>query len=585
MYKNLLDALSSYKFFIQYYLTYLIFSFVFRLYLSINYTEFEVLTFVYGIRMDTIAVFAFMLIPILLYSINLFRLSAFSLAFASLILIYLEISNVFFFEEFQTRLNYIFLEYLDHPEVVASMLWESYKFYFIFLIPLIIFVVYKIYILSYKAFENKKFIYKLALLPLIIAILFLGIRSGWGSATPNPSFYSFSNSTIKNSIANNTIFSLIYAKYAKSKENMPNYGVMSEDLGPIKNQIISSTHTKKKNVIVNIVESFGHSYVGVMGGTPTTPEFDKLSQEGLFFDNMYASSSRTNRGIEAIVSSIYPFSRRTYLKLPKSQNNFWTMAKTFKENGYKTIFIYGGDSTFDNMRSFAYNNGYDEIIDKKDYDKSIKRFTWGVNDEELYKKVLQTLKSNDKPLFITLMTLSSHKPFDYPDGKIVPYEKANVASFENSIKYADFALGRFVENLKKRDFFNDSILAITADHNAHVHGNEVVPVQDFRVPALFLSNELKPKSSHQVTHHVDIAPTIIDLAGIVAEIPAQGNNLLKAESSRALVTFHNCYAYIKDEGKVIYEKNKAPKGNKELVNEGLNLIYKSYERYEKKLHN
>lgn len=585
MYKNLLDALSSYKFFIQYYLAYLLFSFIFRLYLSISYTEFEVLTFVYGIRMDTIAVFAFMLFPILLYSVNLFRSSAFTLAFVSLILIYLEISNVFFFEEFQTRLNYIYLEYLDHPEVVASMLWESYKFYFIFLIPVIIFVIYKIYIFSYMAFENKKFIYKLAILPLIIAILFLGIRSGWGSSTPNPSFYSFSNSTIKNSIANNSIFSLIYAKYAKSKEKMANYGVMSKDLGPIKKQTISSTYTKKKNVIVNIIESFGHSYVGVMGGTQTTPEFDKLSKEGLFFDNMYASSSRTNRGIEAIVSSIYPFSRRTYLKLPKSQNNFWTMAKTFKENGYKTIFIYGGDSTFDNMRSFALNNGYETIIDKKDYDKSIKRFTWGVSDEQLYKKVLQTLDANDKPLFITLMTLSSHKPFDYPDGKIIPYEKADLASFENSTKYADFALGEFISNLKKRDFFNDSILAITADHNAHVHGTEIVPVQDFRVPTLFLSNDLKPSISNHVTHHVDIAPTIIYLAGLDAEIPAQGNNLLKVDSSRALITFNDSYAYVTDEGKVIYEKNKPPQGNKELVNEGLNLIYKSYERYEKKLHN
>ena len=85
-------------------------------------------------------------------------------------------------------------------------------------------------------------------------------------------------------------------------------------------------------------------------------------------------------------------------------------------------------------------------------------------------------------------------------------------------------------------------------------------------------------------HHVDIAPTIIDLAGLNAEIPAQGNNLLKVDSSRALVTFHNNYAYIKDEGKVIYEKNKTPKGNKELINEGLNIIYKSYEKYENELH-
>jgi len=586
---NFADALKSYSFFLKYYLGYLLFSFIFRLYLSIYYNELDISTFVYGVRMDTIALFTFVLIPLFLHSFNLFKLSAIILSFVSFILIYLEISNIFFFEEFQTRLNYLFFEYLEHPQEIVSMVWVSYKFYFIFLIPLILFTIYKIYLLAYNELKNQKskILYKLFLLPLIITILFLGIRSGWGSSTPNSSFYTFSNSTVKNSIANNSIFSLGYSKYLTMDERMPNYGTISKKLQVIQEKKIDSKYTKKQNVIITIIESFGHSYVGVMGGTPTTPRFDSLSKEGLFYDNMYASSSRTNRGLEAVMSSIYPYSIKTYLKLPKSQENFWTIAKTFKDNGYKTIFIYGGDSQFDNMRGFALGNGYDEMIDIKYFDKSIKKFTWGVSDEDLYKKVLATLNNSDEPLFITIMTLSSHKPFDYPDNKIKLYDQAPKESFENSTKYADFALGNFVDALKEEKYFKNSILVITGDHNAHIYGNrnQLIPIAEFKVPALFLTNELKPKKSSKVVHQVDIAPTLIDLAGISTTIPAQGNNLLQTPSSRALITFRNHYAYITDNGYVFYQTNKQPKGPKELANEGLNLIYQSYESYNKKLHN
>jgi phosphoglycerol transferase MdoB-like AlkP superfamily enzyme len=524
------------------------------------------------------------------------------------IVTYLEVANYFFFEEFNTKLNYLFVEYLEYPKEVAKMIWNAYTLELFVLIPTLLYLSYILFIYTKSRLIVSKILPKILLLIPILAILFLGIRSSVDSSTPNQSFYSYSNSTLKNDIVNNTTFSLLYSIYLKAKEKMPNFGIKEENSiqtiqkldkkAYLNNSTLlhtqKSTFSKKKSIVLLLMESFGGSYVGRLGGTPTTPHFDAMSKEGLFLSNMYSSSNRSNRGFEAVLSSLFPIYSDTYLKLPKSINGFWTLAKTMKREGYKTLFLYGGDSKFDNMKGFALNNGFDKVVDMYNFDLGIKRYTWGVCDEELYKKAHEILKESKEPLFLVAFTLSSHKPFDYPDGKIEYYDKEPVASFANAIKYADYALYKFYRKLKRDNFFDNGLLTIVADHNAHMFGDEKIPVNEFKIPALFIAKDLKPKTISSVTHQIDIAPTLLDIAGINANTPAMGTDLTKSDKSKALIIHHNAYAYLKNNQFVLYQEEETPliydfeyhlkEHNETLIKEGLAYIYGSQDIYDHQKH-
>lgn len=594
MLRNLFSSFNSYTFILKYLFIYLVITQTFRTVFIIKESiNFDILIYLYGLRMDVIVFFALSLLPSLFHIFNFKLLTRAYYSLVLTLLFFLEITNYFFYDEFQTRLNYLVFEYIKYPDEVLSMLWFSYKF--VFLLSIVFLTLFLIFIFKKVIFDfsyNRVF-YKLLVYPLIVIFLFIGIRSSLDSSTPNPSFYSHSNSVIVNDITNNSLFSLFYAAYSLKKDKKINFGKKEkETLISIENKIIS-THSKKKHLTLIALESFGKSYVGVLGGTPTSPFFDKMSKDGLFMSNMYSSSSRSNRGFEAILSSAYPLSSATYLKLPKSQKDFWTIAKELKENDYETIFLYGGDSKFDNMKSFALSNGFDKVIDLYNFDSSIKKYTWGVSDEELYKKASSILKNAKKPTFLFIFSLSSHKPFDYPSENIELYKEESKESFANSIKYADFALNSFYESLKKTNYFNDSVFAVVADHNAHMFGKELIPVSEFRIPALIIAKDIVKKEIIGVSHQVDLAPTLLDAMGITTTTPSQGNNLFIVKQSQALLVHRKAYAYITDDAYAIFQKNakmKVYNKNKEeiknplIIKNGLKQIYKTYDIYNNRLH-
>lgn len=592
--KNIQKAVYSYLFIFKYLFIYLILTMISRLFLlnevALN-MDFSI--FIFGLRMDIIIFFSLSIFPVVL---NIFNSNRLIKAYFSVVLVFLtlsEISNYFFFQEFQTRLNYLVLEYIKYPNEILKMLWFSYKVPLFLTTIFLSFLLISIYIIIEFKVDFKKKFYKLLVLPFILIFLFLGIRSSFDSSTPNPSFYSHSNNAIKNDITNNSIFSLVYAIYSSSKDTKPFFGKKEfETRKSISNNIIS-THKKKNHLTLVALEGFGKSYVGILGGTKTTPLFDKMTKDGLFMSNMYSSSNRSNRGFEAILSSAFPIISSTYLKLPKSQKNFWTIAYELKTKGYETIFLYGGDSKFDNMKAFALSNGFDKVVDLYNFDSSIKRFTWGVSDEAIYAKAEELLKKANQPTFLFIFTLSSHKPFDYPDNKIELYKDEPKESFANSIKYADYALNGFYNKLKELDYFKDSLFVAVADHNAHMFGSEYIPIDEFKIPAIIIGSDITKSEFKGVSHQIDLAPTLLDAMGITSNIPAQGNNLFKQKKSSALIVHRKAYAYLKDEAYVIYKKKstkvydlkKQEITNTLIKKEGLNKIYKTYDIYNNKLHN
>ena len=228
---------------------------------------------------------------------------------------------------------------------------------------------------------------------------------------------------------------------------------------------------KPYNVVIILEERLGAEFVGKLGGLPLTPNLDKLSKEGLWFDNLYATGTRSVRGIEAVTTGFLPTPARSVVKLGKSQRGFFSLASFLSERGYHNQFIYGGESTFDNMKGFFLGNGFQQIVDQKDIKEPAFTGSWGASDGDLFDKAHKLFShQTDKPFFSLIFSSSNHSPFEFPDNAVELYEQPK-NTVNNAVKYADHALGRFFEKARQSNYWNNTIFLVVADHNSRVYGN------------------------------------------------------------------------------------------------------------------
>lgn len=332
-------------------------------------------TIIYGFRMDTIVFSALWAIFISLYIFNLNKILSALLSITLSIYILLEVVTIFYMQEFVARPSILLVEHLGNYEEIFQMIFGIYPLYSILLILIVGASIYGSYKFFTKVLDKRPILEKLYLFPIVLIILFIGLRSSFDSSTPNASFYSFSNDNIKNEIANNTTFSILYSVYQTKNEKSYKYGDLpnEEAIKNIKNiynidpnqndlkRVQESSFDEKKNIILVVLEGIGHENVGYLGGRDVTPNLDALTKESLYFTNMYAVSNRTSWGISSILSSLYPIPSREYVKASKSARDFYTIATTLKKHDYENIFLYAGDANFDNMRGFMLANGYDNV--------------------------------------------------------------------------------------------------------------------------------------------------------------------------------------------------------------------------------
>ncbi|MFM2344125.1 MAG: hypothetical protein RLZZ210_735 [Pseudomonadota bacterium] len=279
---------------------------------------------------------------------------------------------------------------------------------------------------------------------------------------------------------------------------------------------INANINSKMNVVLISVESLSADFMGTFGNKQNiTPNLDKLSQESLLFTNLYATGTRTVRGLEALSLSIPPTPGHSIVKRPSNENLF-SMGKVMQDNGYESMYIYGGYSYFDNMQHFFSNNSY-KVLDRSLIDKKDIHYEniWGVADEDLFTlslKELDTRYHANKPFFAHIMTTSNHRPFTYPNGRVDIPSKTNR---EGAVKYTDWAIGNFIDRAKQKPWFNNTIFVIVADHCASARGKTDLPVDKFHIPLIMYSPAyIKPQKIDYVASQIDIAPTVLNLLNI-----------------------------------------------------------------------
>jgi phosphoglycerol transferase MdoB-like AlkP superfamily enzyme len=225
----------------------------------------------------------------------------------------------------------------------------------------------------------------------------------------------------------------------------------------IERRIAHEGPEKRLNVVLISVESLSAEYMALFGGTQgITPELDALASRSLAFMNVYATGTRTVRGLEALSLSVPPTPGQSILRRPHNEDLF-SLARVFNSKGYESKYLYGGYGQFDNMNYFFGHNGY-AVVDRtalKPSEIDLETI-WGVADENLYTLGLREMDrtaGQGKPFFVHLMSTSNHRPFLYPPGRI---DIPSGESREGAVKYTDYAIGKFLRDSRSKPWFRNN---------------------------------------------------------------------------------------------------------------------------------
>ncbi len=510
------------------------------------------------------------------------------LTVGSVFIMFMEVATPAFIETYDFRPNRLFIEYLLYPKEVFTMLANGHLVAVITSLVVTLVATVAYWRLSGWATQNLRlpsWKWRPVIALVVIAVAFVGARSTFAHRGINPAMVAFSSDPLVNSLVLNSGYSVLYAaqqlkdedksseqygkmpveemlQIVKQSRNRPASDYISDEI-PTLTKNTASYQGKPKNIVIVLEESFGAQFVGTLGGKPLSPEFDKLAQEGWLFENIYATGTRSVRGIEAVTAGFTPTPARATVKLTKSQNGFFTIADLLRRQGYQTSFIYGGEKHFDNMASYFYGNGFETIIDEKDYKNPKFVSTWGMSDEDLFDKAHETfsqLAKTDKPFFSLVFTSSNHDPFEFPDGKIELFDKEKQTR-NNAAKYADYALGHFFKLAKSSDYWKDTIFLVIADHDSRVAGESLVPIRYFQIPALILGEGIEVKRDNRLVSQIDMPTTLLSLAGVSGNYPMIGYDLTQdVNPNRAFMQYDQTQAMMKGTDVIILQPNTAPQG-------------------------
>ncbi|WP_419869215.1 LTA synthase family protein [Chryseobacterium sp. CT-SW4] len=477
-----------------------------------------------------------------------------------LVIVFNAVSEYFFYNEFGLRYNFIAVDYLIYTNEVIGNIIESYPVIPLFSAILIISIAITWYIYKKTKSEleelpdiKQKFLL-LGTFVLMVALSILIIPSMMKIKSQNvfaeeiqanglPKFYwAFTH----NELDYFQFYSTIDQKKAEDL-------FLSQYPQPtLKRNIISDQPELKKNVVLISIESLSADFMTHYGNTQNiTPFLDSLADRSLMFTNLYATGNRTVRGLEALTLCIPPTAGESIIKREISNKNKFTTGSVFKSKGYDVKYLYGGYSYFDNMKDFFGGNGYD-IIDRNNFTPQEITFAnvWGVADEDMAKKAIQVMNAearSGKPFFNHWMTVSNHRPFTYPDGRIdIP---GNAKSREGGVKYTDYAIRKFFEMAKKQDWYKNTVFVIAADHCASSAGDTELPMDKYRIPAMIFSEGfIQPQKFNKLMSQIDIMPTLFGLLNFNYQSKFLGQDALKENfQPKAYIATYQDLGFVKDD--------------------------------------
>ena len=535
-----------------------------------------------------------------------------------------------FWEEFGVRFNFIAVDYLIYTYEVVSNINESYPLPII-IITLFVLVAASLFLLKKNRAFTNTFSSEIPFLKRLTVSVPILILSTCLLVFLTNSMAEFSLNSVVNEVAKNGVFSFFRAyrsnelDYEKFYQTLPEkeaYSILKKNLiqenqAYNSNQIDAILRTTqgsdeiRPNIVMVVIESFSGEFISAFGNQDhITPNFDELTNNSIFFTNLYATGTRTVRGMEALTLSVPPTPGNSIVRRPKNDNLF-SIATILKQRNYHPYFIYGGDGYFDNMNSFFGGQGFD-IVDRNrgnplsdnikthrynipDNEVSFEN-AWGVCDEDLYK---QTLKYADRsseekqPFFQVVMTTSNHRPYTFPAGKI----DLDQGTRNAAVKYTDFALGKFLKEAKTKPWFSNTVFVVVADHCASSAGKWEININKHHIPAIIYNLKNEHENINRLTSQIDLLPTLLGYLnwGYDTQFYGKDINQTKPGDERAFIANYRTLGFLKNgvftqvndrKGAIQFEvsddgksMNETQKPNKNLINETISYYQTASERF------
>lgn len=476
-------------------------------------------------------------------------------------LLFVAVSEAIFWDEFSVRFNFIALDYLMFTTEVIGNIRESYPVGRIIGALLLLTGIFAFFLRRPwdaalqrpAAPAPRQWVWSLAACLLVWA-------AAWSLKPPE-----FSGNAYANELADNGWRSFLWAArqnkldYRQFYATRPDEAVLA-DLQRLSgragvtaslSEVPAATvrPAKRPNVVVVMMESMSAEYMATYGNKEgLTPNLDRLAHDGLNFTQLYAAGTRTVRGLEALSAALPPLPGKSVVRWD-GVSHLNTLGGVLAGEGWTPHFLYGGYGMFDNMNGYFAAQDY-QVTDRTGFQDGLVQFEniWGVADEHLFDQVLLEADRDaaaGKPFYMHVMTASNHVPFTYPDGRI---DIPSPGGRPGGIKYADYAMGRFIEMAKTKPWFDNTIFLFVADHCARSAGKTKIPVFRYHIPAVVYAPKLiKPREVGQLASQIDLAPTLLALLGLEADDRFVGRDILHTppEEGRALLSTYQNLGYLK----------------------------------------
>lgn len=482
-------------------------------------------------------------------------LTAMMAVYAVLIVLFNIIGEPVFWDEFGVRYNFIAVDYLVYTNEVVGNIVESYP-----MVPVVLGVLAGAAFICYLMLRGKdigtagveslsRWTKNLACYGVLLLCSVFWLHWGYRNLD--------SSNTYVTQLQQNGCWDFVEAFTSNELDYSKFYALLPEDEAEaLKNELVKpqtdSLTLNRKNIVLITVESLSAKFLSAYGNDAEdiTPNLDTLLEKSLVFDRLFATGNRTVRGLEAVTLCIPPSSGESIVKRPDN-GGLYTTGSVLRANGYSTTYIYGGDSYFDNMRAYFGGNGYD-VFDKGSYNAKEIAFSniWGTSDEDSYREALGIFDekaASGKPFFGHIMTISNHRPYTYPDGRI--QFDGNPNCRRAAVKYTDYAIGAFIAEASKRPWFSNTVFVILADHCASSAGKTNLPLEGYHIPALiYAPGFVAPGHIDKVCSQIDLMPTLFTLLGIRYDGHFYGEDILSEDFvPRAFMATYQDLGYYKDD--------------------------------------
>jgi len=355
---------------------------------------------------------------------------------------------------------------------------------------------------------------------LLGGLIFLGIRGGVRASTMNVGVAYYSPSLFLNHSAVNPAFSLM-SSIKRTEDFSAQFDWLSEEersaafekLYPIDTEDITDTllTTQRPNILIVLMESFGSKFIAEMGGVQdVAPNFSRLIPEGIFWENFYANSFRTDRGTVSAYSGWVSYPTVSLMRLPYKVGHLPSIARCLQDVGYTTDYLYGGDIKIMGKKGYLVATGYETLTSDVDFSISeVSESKWGVNDSVTARRTFEMIRQKpaDTPWHMSFQTLSSHEPF------VVPYHRLSDKTL-NAFAFTDHCVGMLVDSLRTLPSWDNTLIILMPDHG-YLYELTYESPEFFHCPMLWLGGAVRsPRRISCLMNQSDLAATLLSQMGI-----------------------------------------------------------------------